>query len=137
MESKQKHWTDEDTQCFLALWSSAEVQAKFQGAFRTRRIFQYIQRDIAAVNYKLNLEQLLNKMQKCLKRELGHSGSGWSRRIPRFILLHAMLGDQPANQAMGALNSATAMLESLVDESTVLILILLSFISQTPAVSLL
>ncbi|CAK6965165.1 uncharacterized protein LOC115433592 [Scomber scombrus] len=38
--------------------------------------------------------------------------------MPFFDLMHGVLGDRPANQATGALNSATAMLESmLVDES--------------------
>ncbi|CAK6975895.1 uncharacterized protein LOC115433592 [Scomber scombrus] len=74
--------------------------------------------------YQHSLDQLINKLKKLKKdyrdqkKKLERSGSGRSKIMPFFDLMHGVLGDRPANQATGALNSATAMLESmLVDES--------------------
>ena len=100
MDTKSKQqWTEEETQCFLALWSSDEVQNKFEGASRTKPIFVRIQREMAAAGYNRSIEQLANKLKKMKKdyrdqrRTLERSGSGrQQRKNPHFDLLHSVLG---------------------------------------------
>ncbi|KAI3376715.1 hypothetical protein L3Q82_017141 [Scortum barcoo] len=50
-------------------------------------------------------------------RELRRCGAGRPRKNLHFDLLDSVLGDRPACQLTGALNSATAMLEDMVDDS--------------------
>ncbi len=124
----RQQWSEEETQCFLALWSSSEVQNKLEGASWTQPVFEKIQREMAAATYDQSVEQLINKLKKLKKnykdqkKELECSSSGQLKRNPHFAPLHSLLGNRPSNQVMGALNSATAttaMLESMVDDSVV------------------
>ena len=44
MDVKTKtQWTVEETTCLLGFWSSSEVQNKFEGATRTKSIFEQLQ----------------------------------------------------------------------------------------------
>ncbi len=64
-EIKQKQqWPEEETICFLAIWSSAEVQNKLEGASRTKPMLQYIQHEMAAAGYERNDEQVSNQLKK-------------------------------------------------------------------------
>lgn len=126
MDTKSKQWSEEETQCFLALWSSAEVQAKLESASRTKPVFQGIQTQMEAHGYSRTVDQLLNKLKKLKKdyrdqkRELARSGSGRPKRSSAFFhfdVLDSVLGDRPANNATGALNSATAALELRQDST--------------------
>ncbi|XP_035813131.2 uncharacterized protein LOC111581860 isoform X1 [Amphiprion ocellaris] len=126
MKSKSKHsWSEEETRCFLALWSSDEVQEKLEGATRTKPVFKNIQREMAAAGYQRSLDQLINKLKKLKveyrnqRMEPRRSGSGRPKRSPYFDLLHSVLGDRPAKQARWSLKSPTALLESMVDGSSV------------------
>lgn len=47
IRQKQK-WSEEEISCFLALWSSAEVQNKLEGALWTKPMLQQIQLEMAA-----------------------------------------------------------------------------------------
>ncbi len=121
---KQKQqWSEEEISCFLAIWSSAEVQNKLEGASRTKPVLQQIQREMAAAGYERNIEQISNKLKKLKKeyrdqkKDLGRSGNGRPRRNPHFDVLDSVLGDRPACQVTGALNLATITLESMVDDS--------------------
>jgi hypothetical protein len=121
---KQKQlWSEEETSCFIALWSSAEVQGKLDGASRTKPVLQQIQREMAVAGFDRNLQQISNKLKKLKKdyrdqkKDLCRSGKGRPRRNPHFDVLDSVLGDRPACQVTGALNSATIMLESMVDDS--------------------
>ncbi len=65
MDAKSKQqWSEEETQCFLALWSSSEVQNKLEGASRTKPVFEKIQQEMAAAVYDQSVEQLINKLKK-------------------------------------------------------------------------
>ncbi|KAL0963807.1 hypothetical protein UPYG_G00313840 [Umbra pygmaea] len=126
MDSKAKQWSVEETNCLLAIWSSAEVQQKMEGASRTKHVFDEIQRDMAAAGFIRTREQINNKLKKLKmdyrdqKKELARSGNGRpSSRNPHFEVLDSILGDKPAFQITGALNSPTALLESMVDETLV------------------
>ncbi len=121
---KQKQqWSEEEISCFLAIWSSAEVQNKLEGASRTKPVLQQIQREMTAAGYERNVLQISNKLKKLKKeyrdqkKDLGRSGNGRPRRNPHFDVLDSVLGDRPACQVTGALNSATIALESMVDDS--------------------
>ncbi|XP_029988446.1 uncharacterized protein LOC115418192 [Sphaeramia orbicularis] len=124
MKVKNKqHWTEEETQCFVALWTSSEVQDKLEGATRTKPVFEQIQRAMTAAGYDRTLAQLVNKLKKVKKeywnrkRQLGHSGR--PKRIPYFDLLDSVLGDKPVNQTTGARNGATADMDSIKNEPDV------------------
>ncbi|KAI3355679.1 hypothetical protein L3Q82_004273 [Scortum barcoo] len=78
---------------------------------------------MATAGYDRNIEQINNKLKKLKKdyrdqkRELRRSGAGWPRKSPHFDLLNSVLSDRPACQLTGALNSATVMLECMVDNT--------------------
>ena len=38
----KQQWSEEETKCLLALWSSTEIQNKLEGAVRTKPIFEKI-----------------------------------------------------------------------------------------------
>lgn len=71
MEKLKQKWSAEETSCLLALWSSAEVQKKMDGAVRTKHIFDGLQGEMAAAAYNRTAEQVINKIKKLLKRLLG------------------------------------------------------------------
>lgn len=126
MDVKAKHqWSAEETSCLLSLWSSSEVQNKLEGAVRTKPIFDSLQREMANAGYDRNAEQLINKIKKLKKeyrdqkKQLGRSGNGRPKKQnPHFDILDSVLCDRPACKTTGALNSATLMLEAMVDENT-------------------
>nr|XP_040058100.1 uncharacterized protein si:dkey-261j15.2 [Gasterosteus aculeatus aculeatus] len=89
---QKQHWSDEETSCFLALWSSSEVQSKLDGASRSKPVLQQIQRERW-------LKTIGTKKRTSVKAAMG------------------ALGDRPACQVTWALNSATIMLESMLDDS--------------------
>ncbi|KAG5271937.1 hypothetical protein AALO_G00185860 [Alosa alosa] len=122
MDGKQKQpWSVEETNCLLALWSSTEIQSKLEGAVRTKPIFEKLENEMSIAGYQRSVDQLINKIKQLKKdyrdqkRELGRSGSGRQRRSPHFDVLDSILGDRPACQTTGALNSATALLEAMVN----------------------
>ncbi|CAL8255013.1 unnamed protein product [Boreogadus saida] len=125
MDGKTKsQWTVEETTCLLGFWSSAEVQKKLEGATRMKVVFEQLQREMTAAGYDRSAEQIVNELKKLKdfrdhKKDLGRSGNGRPRKGPHFDVLDSVLGDRPACKITGALNSATAMLESMVDESLI------------------
>ena len=99
LDKSKQQWSDKETQCFLALWSSSEVQAKLEGACRTKPVFENIQKGMAEAGYDRTVVQLINKLKEW-------SGSG---KMPFFDVLHAVLSDWPANQATTSRCSPPAM----------------------------
>ena len=64
-------------------------------------------------------KEYIKKEYRDQKTELGRSGNGRPRfNSPHYKMLDAVLGDRPACSATGALNSATAMLESMQEDTT-------------------
>ncbi|XP_060776410.1 uncharacterized protein LOC132885900 [Neoarius graeffei] len=114
MDAVKQQWSVEETTCLLAIWSTDEVQAKLEGATRTKPVLHQIQKEMAAAGYESTLEQISNKLKKLKKdyrdqkKDLGRSGNGRPRKNPHFDILDSVLGDRQANNATGALNSATA-----------------------------
>ena len=88
-----------------------------RGATRTKPVFSNIQEEMAAAGYERTVEQISNKLKKLKKdyrdqkKDLGKSGNGRPRKNPYFDVLDSVLGDRPACNVTGALNSATAMLD--------------------------
>ncbi|XP_060782569.1 uncharacterized protein LOC132889770 [Neoarius graeffei] len=123
MDAVKQQWSVEETTCLLAIWSTDEVQAKLEGATQTKPVLHQIQKEMAAAGYKHPLEQISNKLKKLKKdyrdqkKDLGRSGNGRPRKNPQFNILDSVLGNRPAKNATGALNSATAMLEAMVDNT--------------------
>ncbi|XP_035863599.1 uncharacterized protein si:dkey-261j15.2 [Sander lucioperca] len=78
---------------------------------------------MAVAGFDRNLIQISNKLKKLKKdyrdrkKDLGRSGNGRPRRNLHFDVLESVLSDRPACQVTGALNSATIILESMVDDS--------------------
>lgn len=124
MELKPKHqWSVEETNCFLAIWASSEVQHKLEGATRTKPVFKYIQLHMAAAGYDRSVDQIINKLKKLKKeyrekkRDIERSGNGRLRKFPHFEVIDAVLGVRPACQLAGSLNSATAICGSTMNPS--------------------
>ncbi|XP_060784665.1 uncharacterized protein LOC132891211 [Neoarius graeffei] len=121
MDAVKQQWSVEETTCLLAIWSTDEVQAKLEGAMRTKPVLHQIQKEMAAAGYERTLEQISNKLKKLKKdysdQDLGRSGNGRPRKNPHFDILDSVLGDRPTNNATGALNSATAMVDDTLPQS--------------------
>lgn len=124
MHTSKQQWSAEETSCFLAVWSSAEVQDQLEGASRTKPVFVQIQREMAAAGYDRTIEQISNKLKK-LKKEyrdqkkdlISRGGIRRPKTSSNFEILDSVLGDRLST---GALNSATAMLEVMVDDNVTL-----------------
>ena len=88
--ASKKQWSEEETSCCLAVWCSAEVQRKLEGASRTKPVFQDIQREMAAAGFNRSVEQIINKLKKLKKdyrdqkKDLGRSGNGPAASKPTF-----------------------------------------------------
>ncbi|CAK6978286.1 uncharacterized protein LOC114468223 [Scomber scombrus] len=67
MDKTKQQWSEEETQCFLVLWSSAEVQTKLDGACRTKPVFENIKQGMAEAGYQRSVDQLINKLKKLKK----------------------------------------------------------------------
>lgn len=125
VKAKQQ-WSSEEISCLLALWSSAEIQTKLEGAVRTKPIFDSLQREMAVAGYDRSADQIINKLKKLKKeyrdqkKQLNRSGSGRPRKNPHFDVLESVLGDRTGCRTTGALNSATAtaMLEAMVTDDS-------------------
>ena len=61
IKTKQQ-WSVEEMTCLLAVWSSADIQKKLEGASRTKPVFEQIQREMAAGGYKCSINQIVNKL---------------------------------------------------------------------------
>lgn len=76
-------------------------------------VLQQIQPEMAVAGFERNAEQISNKLKKLKKdyrdqkKDLGRSGNGRPCRNLHFDVLDSVLGDRPACQVTGALNSAT------------------------------
>lgn len=123
MDVKKQQWSVDETECLLALWSSAEIQSKLDGATRTKPVFRELQREMAAAGYGRTIEQISNKLKKLKKeyrdqkKEHGRSGGVRTRNNHHFEFLDSVLGDRPARGKTGALNSATAMFEVMESDA--------------------
>lgn len=128
MDVRKQLWSVEETSCLFAIWSSTEIQNKLEGLARTKPVFLQIQREMAAAGYDRSIDQINNKLKKLKKnyrdqrRNLDRGGDMPPRGNPHFDALDSFLGDRPACRTTGALNSATAMLELMVEDR----------LSQTP-----
>ncbi|XP_036978107.1 uncharacterized protein LOC119032725 isoform X1 [Acanthopagrus latus] len=136
METNSKyHWSEEETACFLSLWSSTEVQNKLEGTTRTKPVFEQIQREMAAAGYNRTTEQISNKLKK-LKMEYRDQKKGpRRRRNPHFEILESVLGTRSACQQTGPLYPETAMFEVTVDYPTDNMLVQSSTLSDAPLCS--
>ncbi|XP_041850745.1 uncharacterized protein LOC121645983 isoform X2 [Melanotaenia boesemani] len=100
----RQNWSEKETQCFLELWSSAEIQNKWDGATRTKHIFVELQRKMSAAGYERSLDQLVNKLKKLKKdfrdqkRELGRNGR--SPQNSHFDILNSVLGENPQEASL-------------------------------------
>ncbi|XP_060722923.1 uncharacterized protein LOC132843538 isoform X3 [Tachysurus vachellii] len=100
-----------------------EVQKKLDGATRTKPVLQQIQSEMAAAGFHKSVGQINNKLKKLKKeyrdqkKDLSRSGSGRPHRNLHFDVLDSVLGDRPAFQVTGALNSATVILEGMANHS--------------------
>ncbi|XP_059181790.1 uncharacterized protein LOC131960563 [Centropristis striata] len=102
MDAKSKQWSVEETNCFLAIWSSAEIQEQFEGATRTKAIFQKMQMEMCAAGYFRTTDQIINKLKKLKmdyrdkKKDLSRSGKGRPTLDSHYYILDSVLGNGPA-----------------------------------------
>ncbi|GAA6098715.1 uncharacterized protein LOC113637542 [Tachysurus ichikawai] len=68
-----KQWSVDEINCLLALWSSAEVQKKLDGASRTKPVLQQIQHEMAAGGPACQVTGALNSAAVILEGMVNHS----------------------------------------------------------------
>lgn len=65
MEVKPKQQLPaEETNCFLAVCASSEVQSVLEGVSRTKLVFKQIRHEMAAEGHDWSLEKMINKLKK-------------------------------------------------------------------------
>ena len=117
-EKKSVQWSADETQCLVTIWSSPEFQEKLESSTRKSKLYAELVEELAKARFTRTQEQIINKLKKLKKdyrdskKELSKSGAGRGNMLPYYDLLDGVMGQRPANQMTGALNSATAMLES-------------------------
>ncbi|KAL7407100.1 hypothetical protein ABVT39_002942 [Epinephelus coioides] len=77
MDASKQKWSVKETSCFLALWLSAEVQNKLEGASRTKPVLIQIQlaRTIQQLRSK-SPDQTREEEERQQHRAAGISGEG-------------------------------------------------------------
>ncbi|XP_061600724.1 uncharacterized protein LOC133463277 isoform X2 [Cololabis saira] len=117
MESGKQHWSVEETSCFLAVWSTEEVQLKLC-ATRTKPVLELIRREMAANGYERTVEQIANKLKKLKKsyRDQKKDSNGWPKRNPFYHTLDSILGDGPGIDTSETFSPSAEMLEAMVEE---------------------
>ncbi|CAJ1066301.1 uncharacterized protein LOC125260927 [Xyrichtys novacula] len=98
IKAKQQ-WSEEETNCLLTVWSSAEIQRKFVGATRTKPAFKEIQRKMAAAGFTRMIEQISNKLKKLKKEPASQPTKASKSEIAEDILGVIVDEDAAALQA--------------------------------------
>ncbi|KAI7807775.1 uncharacterized protein si:dkey-261j15.2 [Triplophysa rosa] len=115
-ENKNAPWSCEETNVLLAIWSSTEIQEKLNSKHpRTRnRVYDEIRQEMLNGGLRRSTEQVTNKLKKLRKeyRDQKMKASKSSNKRVNYGVLESVLGHRPESQLTGALNSATAMLDT-------------------------
>lgn len=114
VEKKNLQWSTEETKCLVAIWASTEFQEKLESSTRKSKLYAELVEELAKAGFSRTSDQIINKLKKLkkdyrdTKKDLGKSGAGRGDTCHSYELLHSVMGQRPANQLTGALNSATA-----------------------------
>lgn len=73
MDVISKQWSAEETNCLHALWSSAKIHNKLEGALRTKTIFQQLQGEMATVGFDRNVVEINSKPKKVPASKAGRA----------------------------------------------------------------
>ncbi|KAK9973053.1 hypothetical protein ABG768_023802 [Culter alburnus] len=113
-----QQWSSEETSVLLAIWSSSEIQEKLESSKRKKRVYDEISQEMLHGGFIRSTDQIINKLKKLRKeyrdqkRKPSKRGSGHSNKTFDHEIMESVLGHRPASQLNGALNSATATLET-------------------------
>lgn len=104
-----QQWSSEETSFLLAIWSSTEIQEQLQHFKRKKKVYDQISQKMAKAGFSRSHIQIVNKLKKLKKtNDLSKTSSGQNHKKARYDVMDDVL----EHQLTGALNSATAMLET-------------------------
>ena len=116
-------WSVEEVQTFLCLVADEQIQRELDGATRNEKVYRQVAELLAAHGYHRTFQQCREKLKKlksdyrAIKDHNGRSGSN-RKNWKWFDQLDAIYGHRPANSGReGGLDSATALLQSIVEDS--------------------
>ncbi|XP_067314371.1 zinc finger and SCAN domain-containing protein 20 [Pseudorasbora parva] len=116
-----QQWSSEETSVLLAIWSSSEIQEKLERSKMKKRVYDEMSQEMLNGGFSRSTDQIINKLKK-LRKEYRDQKRKPSKRGSVHIntnfdhdFLESVLGQRPASQPTGALNSATVTLETSDD----------------------
>lgn len=110
-----QQWSSEEISVLLAIWSSAVIQEQFQRFKRKKKVYDQISQKMADAGFSRSAIQIVNKLKKLKKTSDNASKTiVQNDKKARYDVIDAVL-EHPLT---GALNSATAMLETQTESLT-------------------
>uniref|UniRef100_A0A3P9JJV0 Myb/SANT-like DNA-binding domain-containing protein n=1 Tax=Oryzias latipes TaxID=8090 RepID=A0A3P9JJV0_ORYLA len=102
MEDKgHTQWSNAEVSCLLSLWGDETVQAKLQGCYRNKSLYEDISRDMGRHGFKrswLQCQRKIKSLKSKYKSVKDHNNkSGNSRAtFPFYDQMEGILGDRPS-----------------------------------------
>lgn len=104
-------WTEDETKCLITLWGDGSVQAKLEGMYRNKSIYESILRSLRERGFRRTWVQCQRKIKslktkyKEIKDNNNKSGTG-RNNCPFYDLLDSILGDKPSVRPLMVLDSS-------------------------------
>uniref|UniRef100_A0A3B3IG73 Myb/SANT-like DNA-binding domain-containing protein n=1 Tax=Oryzias latipes TaxID=8090 RepID=A0A3B3IG73_ORYLA len=94
-------WSNAEVSCLLSLWGDETVQAKLQGCYRNKSLYEDISRDMGKHGFKrswLQCQRKIKSLKSKSKSVKDHNNkSGNSRAtFPFYDQMEGILGDRPS-----------------------------------------
>lgn len=111
-----QQWSSEEISVLLAIWSSTVIQEQFQRFKRKKKVYDQISQKMADAGFSRSALQIVNKLKKLKKSNDNASKTSIeeNNKKARYDVMDAVL----EHRLTGALNSATAMLETKTESVT-------------------
>ncbi|RXM33887.1 Trihelix transcription factor GT-2 [Acipenser ruthenus] len=117
---KMQAWDADEVQALVTLWCDRSVQGELASSVRNEKIYAKLAADLKELGYNRSLKQCQEKIKK-LKQEYKkikehNSKSGADHKKGKYYdIVDSVLGHRPAALRAGAVNSATEIMEAMVD----------------------
>ncbi|KAK7143942.1 hypothetical protein R3I93_014949 [Phoxinus phoxinus] len=121
---KNTPWSNEEVQTFLCLVAEDRIQRELDGAKRNEKVYQEVSELLSTHGYNRTFQQCREKLKKqksdyrAVKDHNGLSGSN-RKSWKWYDQMDGIYGHRPAsNGREGGLDSATSLLESLMEDDS-------------------
>ncbi|KAK6489600.1 trihelix mRNAion factor GTL1-like isoform X1 [Huso huso] len=114
-------WDADEVQALVTLWCDRSVQGELASSVRNEKIYAKLAVDLKELGYNRRLKQCREKIIKKLKQEYKkikehNNKSGADHKKGKYYdIMDSVLGHRPATLGAGVVNSATEIMEAMVD----------------------